>query len=44
MLIASIIFVLSFAAMIQFAVLSWRAGLLSVAASRWPSNPTCWRT
>jgi hypothetical protein len=32
MLIASIIFVLSFAAMIQFAVLSWRAGLLSVAS------------
>src|SRR5579859_54216 len=32
MLIASIIFVLSFAAMIQFAVLSWRAGLLSLAS------------
>src|SRR4029077_11703027 len=32
MLIASIIFVLSFAAMIQFAVLSWRSGLLSVAS------------
>ena len=32
MLIASFIFVLSFAAMIQFTVLSWRAGLLRVAS------------
>ena len=32
MLIASIIIVLSFAAMIQFAILSWRSGLLSVAS------------
>jgi hypothetical protein len=32
MLIASLIFVLSFTAMIRFTVLSWRAGLLTVAA------------
>jgi hypothetical protein len=33
MLIASLIFVLSFAAMIQFAALSWRSGLLRLAAT-----------
>jgi|SRR5579871_2188729 len=33
MLIASLIFVMSFAALVQFAALSWRAGLLRVAAA-----------
>ena len=33
MLIASLIFVLSFAALVQFAALSWRAGLLRVATA-----------
>lgn len=32
MLIASIIFVMSFAAAVQFTVLSWRSGLLVIAA------------
>ena len=33
MLIAAFIFVLSFAALIQFAALQWRAGLIRVASA-----------
>lgn len=38
MLIAAFIFVISMAAMVQFAVLSWRAGLLRLAANPLPGE------
>jgi hypothetical protein len=38
MLIAALIFVISFAAMVQFAVMSWRAGLLRLAAKSLSSD------
>lgn len=39
MLIASFIFVLSFAALIQFGALQWRAGLIRVASTSYGVDP-----